>query len=402
MTVSSNFLRGLRANLASWQQMTEQLTTVRLDEVNQEHLNIIQAVKWGMRFPQTQLEAVKLALQASYLSERTGLWQDWLSVLEAIIKKSVHLNDSSLVWQLYKRQGQLLRLNKQLEAAIISHCEAEKVVSCLQDPQVLADIYINLSDDYRLIRRYQEAERYGQQALALLQENSPEGRLHSIALLVLGLVAQACRQWELAEKRLREAEAMQRQLGDDEIHLARILNVLAITLQEQDKLDMAAEYYRQSLAALTSTASELDKSQTLNSLGTLYIRLGQYALAEVTFKQADSEALRRSGDLFTQAALTQNIGTALKEQKRFDEALLYLRRSQKLWRLLGDELWLANTLSAVAELFTAQGMWQSAVAYYDKALQLVARLPDNVRAQEWQINYLRQKEQLLAKLAEEP
>jgi tetratricopeptide (TPR) repeat protein len=143
----------------------------------------------------------------------------------------------------------------------------------------------------------------------------------------------------------------------------------------------------------------LDKSKTFHSLGTLYIRLEQYDKAEEAFRQADSEVLHRSGDLLTQAALAQNQGTALMKLKRFDEAHLYLRRSQKLWQQLGDQLWLANTLSTLADLFDEQGQWKSAVAYFDEAISLVTLFPENERAQRWQTQYVIRRQEIMEKMS---
>jgi tetratricopeptide (TPR) repeat protein len=346
--------------------------------------------------PETRQTAVNLALQASYFAERTGHWQDWLPVLATI---AVYLDDPQLRFQLYKRQGQLYRLNQQLNKALAIHQEAEALAVRLNDQALLAEAYINLSDDYRFCHHYEEAEQCGCQALELLKEGEGSARLQSIVLLTLGLISHATRHLEEAEQRLRQAEAVQRALADDPVHLARIFNVMAIVLQEQDKFEMAAEYCRRALEALERTAGELDKSKTFHSLGTLYIRLEQYDKADEAFRQADSEALYRSGDLLTQAALAQNRGTALMKLKQFDQAHLYLRRSQKLWQQLGDQLWLANTLSTLADLFDEQGQWKSAVAYYDEAISLVALFPKNEQAQHWQGQYMSRRQEIMEKLS---
>jgi tetratricopeptide (TPR) repeat protein len=290
-------------------------------------------------------------------------------------------------------------LNQQLNKALAIHQEAEALAVRLNDQALLAEAYINLSDDYRFCHHYEEAEQCGCQALELLKEGEGSARLQSIVLLTLGLISHATRHLEEAEQRLRQAEAVQRALADDPVHLARIFNVMAIVLQEQDKFEMAAEYCRRALEALERTAGELDKSKTFHSLGTLYIRLEQYDKADEAFRQADSEALYRSGDLLTQAALAQNRGTALMKLKQFDQAHLYLRRSQKLWQQLGDQLWLANTLSTLADLFDEQGQWKSAVAYYDEAISLVALFPKNEQAQHWQGQYMSRRQEIMEKLS---
>jgi tetratricopeptide (TPR) repeat protein len=244
MNISASFLQGLQANLSHWQRETAQLANAPLDRLGQEQLNIIRAVRWGLYVPETRQTAVSLALQASYFAERTGHWQDWLPVLTTI---AVYLDDPHQLFQLYKRQGQLLRLNKQLDKALIIHQEAEALTRQLNDQTMLAEVCINLSDDYRLCRQYKEAEQYGCRALELLKECEGSSRLKSIVLLTLGLISHATRRLEEAEQRLRQAEAVQRLLADDPVHLARIFNVMAIVLQEQDKFEMAAKYCRRAL-----------------------------------------------------------------------------------------------------------------------------------------------------------
>jgi tetratricopeptide (TPR) repeat protein len=192
---------------------------------------------------------------------------------------------------------------------------------------------------------------------------------------------------------------MQRQLNDDPVRLARILNALAITLHEQDRAEEALLSYQRAFAELEATTNELDKSRIILSTGALYFKLGQFEKARDAFVRADTEAFWQSGDLFAQATLLQNLGNVWTKLKQFDKARHYLHRSQRIWKQLGEKVLLANTLAIIGEGLAAQGTWQQALDYYDEALLLLAQFSKNSQAKRLLIEFTQEREAILRQFA---
>jgi tetratricopeptide (TPR) repeat protein len=378
LSPSPRFIRGIGANIAYWQQQANPLTEDRVRRLREQQANLVQAVHFGLVLPVTQRETIQLSLQLFPLVERNGYWHNWLPLF-AVMLDTVSSQEDSRRLLLLKRYGQLLRLNRELDRAIACHQEMAQIAQANHDVLALADAYQNLSEDYRLNRAYDQGQNYGEQALLLLNGKEGTAVLQTAVLNTLALIARERGHLAQAESHIRAAIKWQQQL-DDPTHLARFLNNLAIILQRQKQYEEAQAYYHEALEMLAGSASELDRLKITISLGSLYFEQGRLNDAEAAFRQADTTYWQQSGDIHTRAILAQNLGNVLLQQQRYDEADIYLQRSEACWRRVQDELFLANTLGTLAELRTKQNQPQAANAFYSEALLLLEQFPENALA----------------------
>lgn len=215
-------------------------------------------------------------------------------------------------------------------------------------------------------------------------------RWQAATLNTLGLIAQSRGDLLLSEQRLRRAVDFWRQV-DEPTELARSLINLALTLQGRQKFDQALECYREAASAVAQTASELDKSLIQISLGTLLFELTQWPEAEAAFREANSDYLQHSGQLYYRAFIAQNLGNVLFTQQRFKEAEDHLRHGIKLWEQVDDKLMLANTVGTLAETLAAQAIVKEARTLFGQALTLLAPYDDDGLAKQLREEFERQQ-----------
>jgi tetratricopeptide (TPR) repeat protein len=387
----ASFIRSVKANISYWQTHLDGIEDEQMPALNFEQPNLLRAVEFGLVLAETQGETAELILTAFPFVEHCGHWQRWQAVFEKAAKSC-----REAPWQvaLLNRWGQLLRLLRQLERAIIIHHEAEKVARQLAETHWLAVTQFNLGEDYRYSHTYNLAESYALAALTLFSQHN-DLRWQAATLNTLGLIAQDNRQLNLSETRLQQAIDIWRQI-DQGTELARSLNNLAITLQAQHKFAEAGRCYEEAKILLADTASELDKVRVQNGLGTLYLDWGQLEKAELAFREANLPVLQDSGDFYTRAAILQNLGNALLLQGRYAEAGVYLRRSATFWQQIEEKLMLANTWGTLAEALTGQGQKEMAISFYDQALMLLQAYAEHPIGQKWRDQLTAQRAKLMS------
>lgn len=382
------FIKSVAANIAYWTTQSQDLQDETLPTLDLERENLFRAVEFGLRLPQTRAATGELALQSFLLIERRGYWREWNPLLQRLIatERNNHPRKNKLLMQL----GQLQRLDRQLPAAVESHLMALNVAQKLADQQLVTRTWLNLSEDYRQLRQYREAEAYGIKALESFRASQAGARWRAATFNTLGLIAQSRGDLLLSEQRLRRAVDFWRQVNEP-TELARSLTNLAQTLQGRRKFDQALESYREGATVVAQTTSELDKSLIQMSLGTLLFELEQWPEAETAFREANSDYLQHSAQHYYRAFIAQNLGNVLFTQQRFKEAEDHLRHGMKLWQQVDDKLMLANTVGTLAETFAAQALVKEARALFGQALTLLAPYYDDGLAKQLREEFEKQQ-----------
>ena len=107
---------------------------------------------------------------------------------------------------------------------------------------------------------------------------------------------------------------------------------------------------------------------TLNNIGLVFERVGQYGLARDYFKDAlDVSIVAKFPD--QELYSLNNIGLTYLRQRQFDEAGKYFRNGLQLAREIGNVNWGAVSLRGIGEIFESAGNVDSAVYYYRKSLE---------------------------------
>jgi tetratricopeptide (TPR) repeat protein len=400
----ASFLDCVLANLNYWRQTVTATPESDFGVLDADWPNLVRAVSYGLALPETRPAVAELALAAFDFVERRGYWEAWLPLLRALLDgwpEALRASPAAPAPPrthalLLDQYGNFLRLGQRPAEAVAAHTEAEALWRELDDRQQLARVHHALSEDYRVWRRYAEAEHFGVLAL----EEFEQLELAKVAgnggavLNTLGLTAYARGDFEIAEQMLTRAVALWRN-ANTPVVLARILTNLAFNLEAQGKVEAALSAYFEAGEILEATVDELKRSMLQLSLGTLYFNQGRLAEAEAAFAQADSPYLRASGHLYYQAVTANNQGNLLLAQKRLDEAESKLRLAISLWRQMEDGVMLANTLGTLGEALGALDRPTKAINAYDEALELLARYPEDAWAKRLLGKFREQREALL-------
>ena len=167
------------------------------------------------------------------------------------------------------------------------------------------DLLISLGDLYRSVKRFAEAEKSYDAAIALIEKTRPrDWHLY----FVRGMMRERLGNWDMAEIDLQRA----RKLSNDEPH---VLNYLGYSWIDKGMyLDEGLKIIKQAVKEQPKNGSFVD------SLGWAHYRLGNYATA--------LKVLERASELEpTDPVITDHLGDALWRMKREVEARYQWRKA---------------------------------------------------------------------------
>lgn len=376
---SKEFSDSVAASLAYWRKRTQEMDDQVIIEIDGERQNLFRAVHFGLELPLAWTVTAEIALQTVPLVNRRFYRGEWIPVLEQLVA-SCPAGDESLKFDLLIQLGRMQRLERQLEQATLTHRAAEALARELDDGGALARAFYNLGRGYYDRHQYEEAERYCQAALDILDDlEDADQTLIAWAFDTIGLAVGRRGDFVKARDYLARNVAIRRTI-DDPTGLARALNDQGHNLLVYGQLDEAITYMLEAKGLLAPTANELDKTMLGINLGSIYFRQGEWLLAEETFRQAYSPYLRQSGNMHYQAYLTTSLGNVLLKQERLVEAEAFMRQGVTLWRQMNDDLNLANAVGSLGEILAAQGDAAAAIPLFDEALIILEKYPNHPNA----------------------
>lgn len=194
-------------------------------------------------------------------------------------------------------------------------------------------------NNYALLRAtrgdMQSAERMAREAASLLR--SRPGHHAQLALSLANLAGFLRTKGDLAgaEATHREALAMRTELlGPEHIDTAQSLNMLGMVLQDRGKLAEAAELFEHSLKIRRAKLGDRhpEVASTLNNLALVARRRDETARAVALFTEARDIFRELKTDPIQTALITHNLGLALLDASRLDEARACLDEALRIRR----------------------------------------------------------------------
>ena len=262
------------------------------------------------------------------------------------------------------------------------------------DPEVAISLN-NLASLYQRQGEFAKAQPLFKRSLAIREKAlGPDDPELATSLNSLATFYEEQGKYAEAEPLLRRALAIREKvLGPDHPDVAASLNVLALVYEQQGKFAEAVPLYKRSLAIREKTLGpeHPDVARSLNSLATLYEKEGKYSEAEPLFKRALEIREKSFGPDHPDVAKSLNSLARVYENegKYADAEPLYKRSLAIREKALGpDHPDVAVSLSNLATLYYAEGNYAQAEAYFDPALQNVAKQFENAFA------YMSEKDQL--------
>ncbi|MCK6648517.1 MAG: tetratricopeptide repeat protein, partial [Bacteroidia bacterium] len=129
------------------------------------------------------------------------------------------------------------------------------------------------------------------------------------------------------------------------------------------KADQAINYYQMALNLHKEMGNNYDYAGTLDNIGNVYYRTGNFQKAIDHYKQSLPYYLKENNfqDIVTGYS---NIGAALQMQKKFAEAEMYLMKALEMTDTLDLPPAAMNTKLNLSSLFENQGDYKKALDYY--------------------------------------
>ncbi|MGH9837206.1 MAG: CHAT domain-containing protein [Blastocatellia bacterium] len=282
-----------------------------------------------------------------------------IKVGEELKDKAHYINALSNLGNLYQDLGNYtdaIKAHEQELAAAKASTDRIDIATALGD---LGNDYKSLGNFDLALERHREAFKIGEEVKSANITTRALGNMANIYKL-LGNYRESL---ELYFRVLQLTEEIQNQ------RWRRLtLNNIGEVYFDQGDYNLALEYYEK--------ASEREGS---NNIANVYSKLGRYEEALqihlANLKIAESRQNKRS-----QSISLFNIATLHREQEKYDQALEYYQKSLEAEQG-DDKLSIAQTLTAIGELYVIKGNHKAALESSERALELVAQI--NERETTW-------------------
>lgn len=383
----------VQASLHYWQRKTKAFSHQDLAWLDERYANLRNSVEEGLKYDELWLDTAVVVTQVFRFIEWRGYWLTWIPILEKAVQKESG-SDSIIIIKLNIQLAQFYRLHHRFTEAQQGCQFALKQALELQDDDLLARIYLILSHNYQAQNQLAEAERFASMALTHIDRLSEPEQLKYFILQTLGSIKRVKGESAAALTYTEQTVAIQRDLGEP-FFLADALNELARVYESLGRYEKAHESIDEALTIISQTDHQHMKSLFLMNKGVFYYRQNRLEEAEVIFAQIDFFALKRQGRMGQCGLALQNLGNVLFDQGKIFEAEPYIQEAVQVFRPLSDEVQLANSLGTFAQILLAQDRQDEAIEYFDEALDLLEKYPENAWAQKLRISFQEGKNSII-------
>ena len=189
---------------------------------------------------------------------------------------------------------------------------------------------------------------------------------------LLGIVAMRSNSGD-ALGRFQQSLAAYEQLGN--VHgQATSHNLIANGYFARGELPLADRHYRQSLDLFVQMGHVYSQVLVNNNLGGIALKQGRWEAALGYYQRAVRQMEQIQGSLWVLGALHLNRGNVLIQQGALTEAEEVLVTAESCFAQVQIQDFLPELYRLFAELYGRRGVWETAVSYGDRSLQLAREL----------------------------
>jgi len=256
-----------------------------------------------------------------------------------------HLTDS-VAGENANSGGLFFKNNHDNKRAAVFYKKAEDIFLKMDYKAWLVIIASNLGEVYNNMGDYEQSLKYYNQSIKLGKENGGESDL-SITYNNISSTYENLGQYETAIEMAKEAVA----LGEKNKHgsLSAFYSSLGHRYYAIGDYLSALPNYEKALALDRKNNDKFKISQRLGSIGSSYLGLRKWTLAEQNLKESVKIA-EEVGSVMDMAAGWHNLGMLSKDLKKSNEANTYLEKSLTLYKKYGLEREAAADLMILGQL----------------------------------------------------
>jgi CHAT domain-containing protein/Tfp pilus assembly protein PilF len=233
-------------------------------------------------------------------------------------------------------------------------------------PEIQADLLTNRGKIYRSQGLYQEALDSFKEA-AVLYRQLPVRLKEAQALNNIGLAKEALGQFAPALSDYEQAREIARQLGAANLEVKAELHI-ANNLFETGKYQPAVQAYLDLLPKASANTEPPVVMAIHNNLGTSFLRLGDFAKADLYFAQA-LDAARGIGNKEFEASLLTNRSQIRAQAHHLDLAKADAWEAWGIWSGLGNEVMANRVLVNLGWLTISEGSSEEGIETFQRGLE---------------------------------
>ena len=370
----------LKAALVYWRKKTIDMTPEAmawLDATRERRLNLLTAIEEGIVAESLWQETAVIMIQIFHFIERHGYWSAWIPTLEKAIK---HCSKPSLYEfaRLQSQLSQLYRKGARFNEAYQLYVQVLKFAKEKPYIDLIVTIYRDKAEFYIAQNQLDDAESSGLTALEWLDDK--DDQMAAFVYETMGKVFRLKGKNKKALHFYQKASIIRNILGETYL-LANALNDTSLVLAELEEYDSALKILNEAMILSEESDFPDVKYLVMNNRGFIFYRKNQLEEAEKAFMKIDFLGLKRRGSLRACGQSLQNIGNVKLKQGNLDDAQPYIAEAINLFRSIWDEVHLANSLGTLAEILVCQQQNEQAKLYFDEAIQLLEKYPNNVWGQ---------------------
>ncbi|WP_431683783.1 tetratricopeptide repeat protein [Kitasatospora sp. KL5] len=313
-------------------------------------------------------------------------FDDAITTSEHDLALSHNLGDRHGEGQALNRLGNTLQAVRRFDDAINAHTQVLAIFTDLGDRHNEAMALNNLGIDLREVRRFDDAINAHTQALAIftdLGDRHGEGS----ALTNLGVALKEVRRFDDAIDAHNRAADIFNDLGNRH-NEGQALTNLGLALQEVRRFDDAIDAHNRAADIFTDLGNRHNEGQALTNLGLALQEVGRFddaidahnraadIFTDLGNRHGKGQALNNLGDRYSEGSALTNLGVALMEVGRFDDAIDAHNRALAIYRDLGDRHGEGSALTNLGVALMEVGRFDDAIDAHNRALAIYRDLGD--------------------------
>lgn len=245
--------------------------------------------------------------------------------------------------------------------------QALELVQPLNQPVLLANVYIELGNLYKTTNQFEKSEAIYLQALALI--DSDQARSATIKFN-LGTIYDNLRQWSKSITYYEEALAFFQDEGNKRMEGLCFMNI-GLVYENQGHFSKSKSYYKKAMHIFIPLENAFYEAQTYQNVAIVSMKERIYEDALTYFKKALFVYQRLDRPLLI-AEIQQNMGEVYRLLKQYDSSIFYGKAALDAFTQNGDLISIAkinqnlgNTYYMIDELKLARASYIRAQEIYE-------------------------------------
>jgi tetratricopeptide (TPR) repeat protein len=359
------FVTNIANNLAYWQAMLAELPEAQVGILDGEKNNLVQAIRFGLRVPETRLVATQVAVDAFHFVDRVGYQREWIRVLQAIYDRQF-ATDPVLAVAVLNRLGQLYRVTRQLDQALLYHEEARLEAKQHRNELDYGIACWQLGADYLQLGQLEQAEPLLIEACSILEKVDESQFWLPAAMNELGTAYEYRGNYVQAEHIWRESYLIYNAI-EKVIDATRVAQNLFSLLAQMERYEECNSLIEIVGEKLSDERLLVERAKFLVRVGAVYAKQNEWPESERVFRQTNVDDLIQAGLLDWAAANVVNLGYVLGQQEKLEEATRFLEDGLRIAREGADDVRIVSAAINLADVLVARGDFNRAIAYYGLA-----------------------------------